>query len=259
MSKTDLGEFDVSGKVALVTGASSGFGEHFCRILAHRGANVVAAARRENKLHEIVERIVAEGGCASQVTVDVTDPSSVERAFNFVEETYGVAEIVSNNAGVADAKLALDISSDSWKHLMDTNLNGVWHVAREAGKRMIENEVKGSIVNTASIGGLRAARGQSSYGTSKAAVIHLTRSLALEWARKGVRVNAICPGYFVTEMSEDYLTSPRGQREIEESLPQRCGKLDELTAPFMLLASDAGSYINGVVLPVDGAQSLGNM
>ena len=252
-------EFDLRGEVALVTGASSGFGAHFCQVLAERGAKVVAAARREDRLLDLVESINSAGGEAVAATLDVTDSASVVNAFDFAEKRFGIVSIVSNNAGVADSKPVVDISEDSWDLVLDTNLKGVWLIAREAGSRMIRSNVRGSIVNTASIGGIRAARWQCSYGTSKAAVIHLTKNLALEWARKNVRVNALCPGYFVTEMTEGYLSSPGGQREIENSLPQRCGRIDELTAPFLLLVSNAGSYINGVALPVDGAQSLGNM
>ncbi len=162
-------------------------------------------------------------------------------------------------AGVTVSKLAVDIDESNWDFVLDTNLKGAWLVALEAGKRMIAAGQPGSIVNTASLLGLRVAISQSAYATSKAAVIQLTKSLALEWCRKGIRVNALCPGYFVTEMNREYFASEKGQAYIAGMPARRTGNLDELTGPFMLLASDAGSFINGVALPVDGGHSIGNM
>ena len=251
--------FDVSGKIALVTGASSGFGAHFAKVLAAHGARVVAAARRMDRLETLVSEIAADGGEAMAVSLDVTDASSVVAAFDAVEKAFGVVDIVSNNAGIADPKLAVDINEDSWDAVLDTNLKGVWLVAKEAGIRMIAAGKGGSIVNTASILGMRVAISVSSYSASKAAVIQLTKSLALEWCRKGIRVNALCPGYFVTGINAPYFSTAAGKRYIERTPAQRTGEMDEITAPFMLLASDAGSFINGAALPVDGAHSIGNM
>lgn len=251
--------FNVSEKVAMVTGASSGFGVHFAKLLAHYGAKVVVAARRADRLESLVNDINNSGGTALAVTLDVTDANSVKAAFDTAEQHFGVVEILSNNAGVADAKLASDIDEASWDMVLNTNLKGVWLTALEAGKRMIAANKAGSIVNTASILGLRVAISQSSYATSKAAVIQLTKSLALEWCRKNIRVNALCPGYFITEMNEDYFASEKGQAYIASTPMRRTGKLDELSAPFMLLASDAGSFVNGVALPVDGGHSISNM
>lgn len=251
--------FDVTGKVALVTGASSGFGVHFAKILAEHGARVVVAARRLDRLESLVEEIKRSGGEAEAVVLDVTDSDSIKNAFDAAEARFGVVEIVSNNAGVADAKFAVDIEEKDWDFVLDTNLKGVWLVAREAGKRMIAANKQGSIVNTASILGLRAAIIQASYATSKAAVVQLTKVLALEWSRKNIRVNALCPGYFITDMNQGYFDTDDGKAYMKTMPAQRTGEMEELTAPFMLLASDAGSFVNGVALPVDGAHSIGNM
>jgi len=251
--------FDVTGRIALITGASSGFGAHFAKVLSEHGAKVVLAARRMERLETLVEEITRDGGEALAVNMDVTDAKSISSAFDTAEAKFGVVDILSNNAGVADSKMALKIEEDSWDFVLDTNLKGAWMVAREAGRRMISAEKTGSIVNTASILGLRAAISQASYATSKAGVVQLTRVLALEWGRKNVRVNALCPGYFVTEINSEYFASDKGKAYIATTPAQRNGKLDEITAPFLLLASDAGSFINGIALPVDGAHSIGNM
>jgi NAD(P)-dependent dehydrogenase (short-subunit alcohol dehydrogenase family) len=252
-------EFDMSGKVAMVTGASSGFGVHFAKILAARGAKVVVAARRVERLEALVAEIVGDGGEAVAVAMDVTDSGSIITAFDQAEAAFGTVTMLANNAGVAEVRAALKIDEDSWDRMIDTNLKGVWIAGQQAAKRMIEAGVSGSIVNTASILGLRVSFGQSSYSASKAAVIQLTKSMALEWAGKGVRVNALCPGYFLTEMTQDAFESPEAQAFLSSSPAGRPGEMDEMTAPFLLLASDAGSYLHGVALPVDGGQSIGRM
>lgn len=251
--------FDVSGKVALVTGASSGLGAHFANVLADHGARVVVAARRLDRLESLVAGIESRGGNAIPVALDVTNGDSVKAAFDTAEREYGVVDIVSNNAGVSDSKFAVDIDENSWDFVLNTNLRGVWLVAKEAGVRLISATMPGTIVNTASILGLRVSVSQASYATSKAAVVQLTKNLALEWSRYHVRVNALCPGYFLTDMNKDYLNSEKGRAYIASTPARRTGDLSELTAPFLLLASDAGSFVNGVALAVDGAHSIGNM
>lgn len=251
--------FDVSGKTALVTGASSGFGAHFAKLLAAHGANVVVAARRMGRLSDLVDEIQAAGGKAIAVSLDVTKPESIVAAFDSAEAAFGSVNIVSNNAGVADSKWAVDIDEASWDFVVDTNLKGAWLVMKEAGTRMISAGGGGSIVNTASILGLRAAHAISNYSASKAGVISLTQSLALEWSRYNIRVNALCPGYFVTEINAEFFDTERGQQYLKNTPAGRSGRIEELSAPFMLLASDAGSFINGTALPVDGAHHIGNM
>ena len=251
--------FDLSGKVAFVSGASSGIGAHFARVLAANGARVVLAARRMDRLQDVVSEIRQMGGEGFAVSMNVIRQESVKAAFDQAQKKYGVVDVVSNNAGVADSKPAVDTDEDSWDFVLDTNLKGAWLVAREAGLRMMKSQTPGSIVNTSSILGLRVALSQSSYSTSKAAVIQLTKSLALEWSRKNIRVNALCPGYFRTDINSKFLDSEKGKALIASTPSQRTGELDELTAPFLLLASNAGSFVNGVALAVDGAHSLGNI
>mgnify|MGYP001813128391 FL=1 len=251
--------FDVSGKTALVTGASSGFGVHFARLLANHGARVVVGARRTDRLDSLVAEIAEAGGEAKAVTMDVTDADSIAAAFDVAEAAFGVVEVVSNNAGVAVTRWAVDIAEEDWDLVVDTNLKGVWLVAREAGKRMIAASKPGSIVNTASILGMRVALTTSCYSASKAGVISLTQSLALEWSRYGIRVNALCPGYFVTEINSDFFSTEKGQEYLRKTPAGRSGRFEDISAPFMLLASDAGAFINGTALPVDGAHHLASM
>lgn len=251
--------FDLTGRTALVTGASSGFGARFARCLAEHGAAVVVAARREDRLQALVEEIQAGGGTALAVAMDVTDGDSVEAGFDQAWDALGPVTVVSNNAGVADARAALKIDEASWDRVLDTNLKGAWRVATAAGRRLVSGGHPGSIVNTASILGLRAAFGQSSYSASKAAVIHLTRSLALEWSRYKIRVNALAPGFFMTEINEGFLDSEQGRAYLQSTPAGRPGNMDEIVAPFLLLASEAGSFINGSVLTVDGGHHIANM
>ena len=248
--------FSMEGKVVLVTGASSGLGAHFAQVMASAGANVILGARRAEKLAEQVQQITEAGGTAMAVSMDVTDADSVTAALDQAEAAYGPVTVLINNAGVADSKRFVNVDEDSWDFVMDTNLKSVWRLGSEVARRLLDKELAGSIVNIASILGLGVSIGESVYATSKAGVVQMTKAMSLELGYKGIRVNALCPGYFKTEMNSDFFDSERGQAYIKTMPARRLGNLDELNAPLLLLASDAGSFINGVALPVDGAQSV---
>lgn len=244
----------LAGQTALITGASSGLGAHFAKVLAQHGASVIVAARRIEKLDQIVNDIKDSGGEATAIALDVSDPESVTAAFAEIEQGK-LPTILLNNAGVADIKRFLNLDEDSWQKVMSTNLDGVYRVARAFAAMLVKHELGGSIINTASIGGLRIGIGQAAYGTSKAAVIHLTRGMSQELASKGIRVNALCPGFFETEMNRAFFSSDEGQAYIKSTPARRTGRLEELNGPLLLLCSEAGSFINGVALPVDGSHS----
>ncbi len=245
--------FSLEGKVALVTGASSGIGASVAAGLAKAGAKVVLAARRLEKLEENIQAIKADGGEAMAVAMDVTDKKSIEAAFASAQATFGPIGVVINNAGVADPKHFLETDDSSFDWVMDTNVKGVWHVGQVASQHMIQNKVPGSIINVASVLAYGAAFGYSAYATSKGAVLQLTRSMALDLVKFGIRVNGIAPGWFKTEMNAHFFESEKGQAYAKTIPAGRLGELPELLGPILLLASDAGSYINGTTIPVDGA------
>lgn len=244
--------FSINGRVALVTGASSGLGAHFAKVLASAGAKVVVAARRAEKLDALVASIQENGGEAIAVTMDVTNSASVVSAFDMAEKSYGTVDILVNNAGVAATKRFLEADEDNWDFIVETNLKGAWRVAREAALRLSSSGTEGSIVNIASILGLHVGFENSIYSISKAGVVQMTKAMALELARKKIRVNAICPGYFKTEMNDSFFESDVGKNYAKKMTAQRIGRLEELSGALLLLASNAGSFINGVALPVDG-------
>lgn len=244
--------FRLDGRVALVTGSSSGIGAAVAEGLAAAGAAVVVAARRVERCEALAERLRAQGSRALPVALDVTDEHSISEAFAQATAELGTPTIIVNNAGVADPSLFMKTDLASLQRTMDTNFRGVWLTSRVAADRMIRADLPGSIVNIASVLGLGAAPGYAAYSASKGAVIMLTKTLALEFVRHRIRVNAIAPGWFVTEMNEQYFASEAGRSYVERIPPRRTGRLEELLPPVLLLASDAGSYVNGVVLPVDG-------
>ncbi|MBW2289410.1 MAG: glucose 1-dehydrogenase [Deltaproteobacteria bacterium] len=251
-----LSQFSLDGRIALVTGASSGIGRGVAKGLAKAGATIIAAARRLDRLEELVTEIETDGGRALAVRVDVTDKVSIETALDRAESSFGVVDIVINNAGVGAPEPFLNIDDENFDNTMNTNFKGVWYIAQEAARRMAGAKKPGSIINIASMLGIRALSGYTAYCSSKGAVLQLTRCMALDLGRYGIRVNAIAPGWFVTEMNEDYLGSEEGQAYLSQTPARRAGEVEELVGPIVMLASEAGSFVNGAVLPVDGAHSV---
>ena len=245
--------FDLSGKTALITGASSGLGAHFANTLAAAGARVVVTARRTERLEALVAELQGRGFQALALPMDVTDADSVNRAFDQAEQQWGVVDVLVNNAGIGDPVMFLNMTEGNWRSMIDTNLDGAWRVAHRASLAMAKAGQGGCIVNIASILGLRVGTALSHYAVAKAGVVQLTKAMALELARNQIRVNAIAPGYFRTEMNSDYFATQQGQDYIRSKVPmRRLGQLDELDGPLLLLASEAGSFITGTVINVDG-------
>jgi NAD(P)-dependent dehydrogenase (short-subunit alcohol dehydrogenase family) len=251
--------FDLSGKVALVTGASSGLGVHFARTLAEAGASVAIAARRADRLVSLQAELQQAGGKAAAVELDVQSGKSVSAAFDAAEEALGAIDIVVNNAGISIVRPALDMPEEDWDAVVDTNLRGAWLVAQSAAKRWVAAKRPGVVVNIASILGLRTIGQVAPYNASKAGLIHLTRVLAMEWARHDIRVNAICPGYIETEMNSDFWKTPGGQRLIERIPQRRIGQPEHLDGALLLLASEAGTFMTGSVLTVDGGHTASSL
>lgn len=254
--------FNLQGRTALVTGGFSGLGLHFARVLAGHGANVALAGRRIELGRVRAEEIGAATGRPEGVRayeVDVTNADSVSAAFARVTAELGVPVIVVNNAGTVMRGASLEVSGDDWDAVVAVNLSGVFRVAQAAARALVEAGSKGTIINIASILGLRVRPQVASYAATKAAVVQLTKALALEWAEHGIRVNAIAPGYFETEINRDLLRSPAGQAIVSRVPQQRVGQLAELDGPLLLLASDLSSYMTGVVIPVDGGHLVNTL
>ena len=254
-----LQPFSLKDKVALVTGASSGFGKHFATVLSQAGAKVVLAARRTELIQAEADKIIAGGGEAMAVTMDVTSSASIAAALDEIESAFGVVTIVVNNAGITIPKLLLDLSDDNWTNVIDTNLTGVAYVARESARRMIAAGVGGSIVNIASILAERVQKALTNYAASKAAVVQFTKAAALEFAQYNIRVNALCPGYFNTDLNSEWFKTSEGQALIKRIPQRRTGTLSELNGPLLLLASDAGSLMTGSAVTVDGGHVLSEL
>lgn len=249
-----MDSFRLDGKRALVTGASGGLGLHFAHLLARQGAAVTLAARRAEALAQAVAAIRAAGGQAEALALDVTDAGSVAAAFG------GAArDIVINNAGIARPGAALALDPGDWQAVVDTNLSGVFRVAQAAARAMVAAGTGGSIVNVASILGHRVAGGVAAYAAAKAGVVHLTAALALEWARHGIRVNALSPGYIETDINRTFFATEAGQALIRRIPQRRLGRPDDLDGALLLLASDAGRYITGTSLAVDGGHLVSSL
>ncbi len=247
--------FDLSGQVALVTGASSGLGVRFAEVLAANGAAVALVARRRERLDAVKARIEANGGRAIVAEADVLDHAAIAHAFDAAEQAFGTVTILVNNAGVAHSDRAVELDEAGWRRVLSTNLDAVFFWAQEAARRMLAANRKGSIVNIASILGLGVSKGTVAYATAKAGVIQLTRSLALELAFKGVRVNAIAPGFVITELNREYLEG-EGARMTRDIPAGRFGQERDLDGALLLLVSQAGAYMAGATIVVDGGQVL---
>lgn len=245
--------FDLTGETALVTGASSGLGARFARVLAAHGARVVLAARRADRLEKIAAEIGQNGGEALAVPLDVARTEGFAGALDKVEKAYGVCSILVNNAGIAGTARALDITEADWRKVLDINLNSVWFLAQAAGRRMVAARRQGTIINVASLLGMRVTAGVAHYNVAKAGVIHMTRTLAIELAPDNIRVNAMAPGYIMSEMTEAYLTSPRSEATRKAIPLGRVGQPSDLDGALLLLASPrASGFMTGAVIVVDG-------
>lgn len=248
--------FDLSGNVALVTGASSGLGAHFARVLAEHGAQVVLAARRIERLETLAAEIRAGSGQALPLALDMADPAQFPPALARIEEALGPVDILVNNAGLAGTHGFLDAPPGETAQVFAVNQTAVWDLSQSVARRLADLKRPGSIINISSITGLRAVGGAASYAVSKAAVAHMTRIQALELSRHGIRVNAIAPGYFETELTGDFLASDAGDKLRKRIPMKRTGRLEELDGLLLLLASRRGSFMTGAVIPVDGGHLL---
>lgn len=245
----------LDGKVALVTGASSGLGAHFAGVLASAGAKVILAARRADALIATAEAIRADGGACETVTLDVADSVSIAAAAPAIAST----DILINNAGIVRDAAALDQTESDWDAVIDTNLKGMFLMSQAVARAMRERKVGGSIVNIASILGLRQAGGVLPYAVSKSGAIQMTKALALELARFGIRVNALAPGYLDTELNTEFWQTDAGKAMIKRIPQRRLGQLNDLDGPLLLLASELSRYMTGSVIEVDGGHLVSSL
>jgi len=249
--------FDLTGRVALVTGASSGLGARFAEVLAAAGAAVALVARRADRLAALQARIEKAGGRALAIGADVLDRDAMRRAFDTAGSAFGTVDILVNNAGVVHADRVLELTEEEWRRVIGTDLDAVFFWSQEAARRLVAAEKGGAIVNISSVIGFGAAKGVAAYAVAKAGVIQLTKAMALELASKGVRVNAIAPGWVVTDLNRDYLASERGAAIVRDIPLGRFGEERDLDGALLLLVSDAGRYMTGATVVVDGGQLTG--
>jgi len=251
----DVFQVDLSGKTVLVTGASGGLGRHFSIVLAKAGANVIAAARNQENLSETIDIILSNDGRARAVELDVTREESVAA----VIDASGPIDVLINNAGVAMTGKVLDVKAEDWDSILDTNLRGAWLVASAVARQMVEDERGGSIVNIASILGERVAGGVMPYSVSKAGLIQMTKAMALELAKKGIRVNALAPGYIKTDLNREFLESEAGLRLMKRVPQRRFGEMKDLDGALLLLSSTASEFMTGSVLAIDGGHLVSSL
>ena len=250
---------DLSGRVAFITGASSGLGAQFARTLARAGAGVVLASRRVEKLKELRARIEGEGGDAHVIELDVTDHDSIKSAVAHAETEMGSIDILVNNSGVSTTQRIQDVTPEDYDFIFDTNVKGAFFVAQEVGKRMLARSrgaapgsfTGGRIINIASMAGLKVLPQIGAYCMSKAAVVQMTRAMALEWGKFGINTNAICPGYIDTEINHHHWQTEQGQKLVNMLPRKRVGSPEDLDALLVMLASDQSHFINGAVIAAD--------
>jgi NAD(P)-dependent dehydrogenase (short-subunit alcohol dehydrogenase family) len=247
--------FDMAGETVLITGGGTGLGKQFASVLAAAGARVILCARRVDKLEETVSHIREHGGDAHAIPMDVTDGDSVAAGFKQCLDISPVTVLV-NNAGLAGESMLLSMPEEEWDSVVNTNLKGAWLVARAAAQQMIDHDRSGSIINIASVLGSSVQKGTAAYAAAKSGVVHLTRAMALEWARYGIRANAIAPGYYRTDMAEGYLDSPIGAQLLKRIPQRRLGAPAEMDGAILMLASKASTYMTGSVVTVDGGLGL---
>jgi len=252
----DLPSFSVTGQVALVTGASSGIGEHFAEVLAAAGASVVAAARRADRLSELAKRIEASGGKCLPLSCDVTDRESLTQVIVAAEDRLGPVSILVNNAGVVVSKPLFEHTEEDWDYVIDTNLKGAWLAAREFAHHLVEKKRPGRIVNISSILASRTIGRVPAYCAAKAGLSHLTQVLAMELARYGILVNALAPGYIETDFNRAFFQSEAGKALIGRIPLKRIGQSPDLDGALLFLASPASAYVTGAILAVDGGHAV---
>ena len=251
--------FDLRGKVALITGASSGFGRHFAGVLARAGAHVGLAARRVDALETVAKEVRAIGGTTAVAKLDVSQEASVASAVAEIEQALGPIDVLINNAGICITKPVLEQSEEDWDDVLDVNLKGAFLMSTRVARRMRDLKRGGSIINIQSILSFRQAGHITPYAASKAALNQLTKNMALELARYNIRVNGIAPGYFLTDISRDFFASEAGAAMLKRIPQRRLGHFEDLDGPLLLLASDASRYMTGTTIVVDGGHLCSNL
>jgi len=254
-------KLNLLNKQIIITGSSSGLGAHFARLLSAEGAKIGLLARRADKLEALASELEQEyGGTVAVASCDVLGPAAIECAFDDLHGQLGGIDVLINNAGISRQAPAIEQSLEDWDSVVNTNLRGAWLCAVSAAKHMIADEMpdgsSGSIINIASILGLGVAKQVAPYAISKAGVVQMTKALALEWSRYGIRVNALAPGYLHTDLNAEFVESKAGKSLISRVPQRRLGELSELDGPLLLLASDASSFMTGTVIPVDGGHLI---
>ncbi|WP_026988212.1 SDR family oxidoreductase [Fodinicurvata fenggangensis] len=248
---------DLTGRLFVVTGASSGLGAHFAEVLSSAGAQVALVARRRGKLEALSSKLASQTGTAPVVAeADIRDVSAIRAAIANIVESAGVPDGLINNAGTVETAKALEVTEEHWDSVLDTNLKGAWFFANAVAEKMVEAGKGGTVINIASITGLRPAGAVGPYAISKAGLAQMTRQLAVEWARHGIRVNALAPGYIETDLNREFFASEGGQALIKRVPQRRLGQLSDLDAPLLMLCDAASTYMTGAVIPVDGGHSV---